>query len=135
MTRRSRLFRSLAAVLLSASLSTVVPAAPATAQPAGGCVATYQLMTQWPGGFQSQVTVTNLSDLTSQGWEVTLQFPDGQNVRPPWGFGIPPLPGEPLRIRNAPWNGAIPPNGFLIFGLIGSYASVNRPPAVTCTLL
>jgi Cellulose binding domain len=135
MTRRSRLLSFAGAFALFAALSIVVLGAPASAQQTDGCQATYQLVNGWPGGFQSLITVTNLSDTTSNGWEVTLDFPDDHQIRPPWGFGIPPWPGDPVRIRNAPWNGAIPPGGSITFGIIGTHSSVHRPPAITCTLL
>jgi cellulase/cellobiase CelA1 len=132
---RSRLLAFASAFALFAAVSIAAFATPASAQQAGGCVATYQLVNGWPGGFQAHVTVTNVSDATSNGWEVTLDFPDDHQIRPPWGYGIPPFPGDPVRIRNAPWNGALPPNASVTFGILGTYTSVYRPPIITCTLL
>jgi hypothetical protein len=137
MTRRLRLLTFATAFVLVAAMSVATPGAPASAQQTGDCQVSYLLMAGWVGGFQSQVTVQNLSGTTPNGWEVTLDFPDGINVRPPWGYGIPPWPGDPVRIRNAPWNGAIPAGGSITFTILGTYGSgvVYQPPAISCTLL
>jgi len=140
MTWRSRLLSLLVAFALSAVASLVaLPATSASAvDTTADCEVAYHVAAQWTGGFYSLVTLTNVSDTTSTGWEVTLDFPDGQTVQPPWDpIRIPPQPGEPLnpvRIRNAAWNGAIQPDGSLTFGLLGTYRLANRSPAVTCVL-
>jgi cellulase/cellobiase CelA1 len=144
MTWRSRLLSLLVAFVLSAlasagALPATTPASSASAfDTTGDCQVSYQLAAQWTGGFYSLVTLTNLGAPTSSGWEVTLDFPDGQTVRPPWDpIRIPPQPGEPLnpvRIRNASWNGAIQPSGSITFGLVGTYAVANRPPMTSCVL-
>jgi hypothetical protein len=100
----------------------------------GGCQAIYQLAGEWPGGFQGQATVTNNGTGTSNGWQVTLDFPDGQQISQMWGgVGIPPFPGDPVRIGNAPWNGAISPGGSTTVGFLGSHSGANRPPTTSCT--
>ncbi|HEY8474900.1 MAG TPA: cellulose binding domain-containing protein [Natronosporangium sp.] len=114
----------------------VLPAQPASADPSPtDCEVTYLLAAEWPNGFSGMVTLRNLSDATTSGWEVILLFPNGQTVRRPWDpIGIPPMPGDPVVIRNAPWNGALPPGGSLSFGLLGQHDGVNHPPAINCQL-
>lgn len=134
----TRLLSFVGALVLAVAGSVAAsPAGPASASDAtGDCEVAYILMAQWPGGFQSQVTLRNLSETTTSGWEATLDFPDGQWVRPPWDpIGIPPLPGDPIRIRNTAWNGAIPPGASITFSLLGTYSGSNGAPSITCTLL
>jgi hypothetical protein len=137
MIGRSRLLSLVSVfVLFVGAGALALPASPASAvDTSNDCDVTYVLMAQWPGGFQSQVTLRNLGEDVTSGWEVTLQFHDGQVVRPPWDpIGIPPMPGDPLVVRNLPWNGAIPVNGAVSFSLLGTYSGMNRPPTITCTL-
>lgn len=137
MTWRSRLLSLLVASVLPAVASVAaVPANPASAMDTSDdCQVVYLLAAEWPGGFYGMVTLANVGDTISSGWEVTLDFPNGQTIRPPWDpIGFPPLPGEPIRIRNTAWNGVLHPNQQVTFGLLGTYSGTNGPPTVACVL-
>jgi hypothetical protein len=105
---------------------------PATTPPPAGaaCTASYAVAGQWPGGFQSEVTVTAGSTAIN-GWRVSWTFPDGQTVSNYWSAELISS-GATVTADNAPWNGALDAGASTAFGLIGS-GSVNPPSTVTCT--
>lgn len=106
-----------------------------TTPPAGACTATYEVVNEWPGGFQGSVTVANNGGSTSSSWSVSWTFPDGQTITQLWG-GTPSQSGSSVTVTNEAWNGSIPPSGSTDFGFIGSWngSSNGVPSAVSCTL-
>ncbi|NLT53246.1 MAG: endoglucanase, partial [Actinomycetales bacterium] len=58
-----------AGVIGLTSLVTVTPA-----QAAVACAVDYQVINQWPGGFQGSVTLRNTGDAVSA-WTLTFTFP------------------------------------------------------------
>lgn len=108
---------------------------PASTPPpsSGGCSASYQLGNQWPGRFQGEVTVTNTSSGTANGWQVTMAFPDSQQVSQVWN-GSYSQSGDTVTVTNTSWNGTIPPGGSVDFGFLGSFSGANNAPSVGCVL-
>jgi hypothetical protein len=97
------------------------------------CLATYQIMTMWPGAFQAQVTIRNIGTTTVNGWTVTWTFPNGQVITNIWN-GVGSQTGANVTVRNAAWNGTIPPNGSTWFGFQATWSGTNGVPQVTsCT--
>ncbi|ROT29856.1 oxidoreductase [Micromonospora sp. HM5-17] len=107
---------------------------PGTTPPASGpCTATYRQVNQWQGGFQAEVTVRNATTATLNGWTVRWTLPSGQTINQLWG-GTLTVSGSSVTVRNASWNGSLPPNGSTTFGLIGSATGTTDPPTtLTCT--
>jgi predicted carbohydrate-binding protein with CBM5 and CBM33 domain len=110
---------------------TTQPTTPPTTPPTGprACSATYTLTGSWTGGFQADVRVTAGSSAIS-GWTVNLTYPSGQQVAQVWN-ATASTSGSTATIRNATYNGALPPAASTTFGLLGS--GTHTTPTVTCT--
>ena len=97
--------------------------------PAGAsCAASYQVVGQWQGGFQGEVTV-RAGGTAIGGWQVGMTFPAGQTVSQLWG-GSATTTGSTSTVRNESWNGALAAGATTTFGFIAAGASAT--PALTC---
>jgi chitodextrinase len=98
-----------------------------------GCVATYRVTAQWPGGFTAEVTVRNPGTTTINGWTVTWTYGAGQRVQQVWNGAWTPSGTDAVTVRNLAWNREIPAGQTRMFGLIGSWQGSNPAPAPACT--
>lgn len=117
------------AALVGAGL---IPAALLTAAPAhaaAGCTVDYSIASQWPGGFQGAVTVTNTGDPINS-WEITWNEPAGQSIAQAWNATVSQT-GNTVTAGNVSWNGALGTNGSTSFGFIGQGSSPTAPTAFT----
>ena len=142
-----------AGALIAAGL--VVPATAAHA--AVACDVTYQAnhWTERPGagGFQADVTITNLGD-PIDGWTLSFALPAGQTFRHGWGGQYTILPPGGVSVGNLPWNAQLGtgqstwvgflgtwsgsftvPTTFRVNGVVcdGAEPPENQPPTVTLT--
>ncbi|MEV6298958.1 cellulose binding domain-containing protein [Actinoplanes sp. NPDC051861] len=107
---------------------------PTTTPPASGpCTATYRVTSQWTGGFQGEVTVTNASSAPSSGWTATFTFANGQTVSQAWNAAVTQS-GATVTARNVTWNGRLAAGATATFGFLASSTSTNTLPATTCAL-
>jgi lysophospholipase L1-like esterase len=113
--------------------TTTPTTAPTTAPPAGGCAATYKIVSQWSGGFQGEVTVGNASSAASAGWTATFTYANGQAVSQAWNATVTQS-GTTVTARNVDWNGRLAAGGTATFGFLASSTGTNTAPAVSCTL-
>ncbi|MEV4629473.1 cellulose binding domain-containing protein [Micromonospora sp. NPDC049523] len=98
-------------------------------EPPATCRVEYRILGQWPGAFQAEVTVHNLTPSVVDGWTLHWIFPaTGQGVRQIWNAVADPQTDATLTVRNAHWNGRIAPNGSAAFGFVGSRAGDNPAP-------
>ena len=88
----------------------------------------YTLVSQWPGGFQAEVTIRDLDTVPINGWTLAWTFPNGQRITQLWGAGTPTTTGDSVSLPNAPWNATIPAGGSVSFGFTGTATTGNRPP-------
>jgi cellulase/cellobiase CelA1 len=92
----------------------------------------YKVVSQWQGGFQGEVTVTNTGTAALGGWTINWTFANGQKVSNSWG-GTHTQTGATVSVRNASYNGNLGPRASATFGFIGSWTGTNAGPAtVTC---
>jgi lysophospholipase L1-like esterase len=108
--------------------STASPSPP----PPGACTATYQLVSQWTGGFQGQVTVANSGTSAVSSWTATLTFTGGQQVTQSWNATVTQNQAT-VTAHNVGWNGALAPGASTSFGFLASTTGANPAPAVSCT--
>ncbi|MCO8276217.1 cellulose binding domain-containing protein [Actinoplanes sp. TRM 88003] len=135
------LSRSSKVAVVSAGLTLLASIAVVAARPAGaaaaGCSVNYAVSSQWPGGFNASVTITNLGDAVS-GWTLTWSYGAGQQVTQAWNATVTQS-GSAVTATNAGYNGSIATNGTASFGFNGSWTGSNPVPAgfalngVTCT--
>jgi lysophospholipase L1-like esterase len=105
------------------------PTAPPTG---GGCTATYRIGSQWQGGFQGEVTVTNTRSSALTGWTVRFTFANGQQVTQYWSSELAQS-GSAVTARNVNWNGALNPGASTAFGFIANWTGANALPVLSCT--
>ncbi|ETK30874.1 cellulose-binding protein [Microbispora sp. ATCC PTA-5024] len=96
-----------------------------------GCTATYTITSQWPGGFQADVTVRNTRSTPVNGWTVTLRFLNGQQVSQAWNATLTQS-GDTATARNVSWNGALAGGATASFGFLASWNGANQPIVPGC---
>ncbi|MET8167693.1 cellulose-binding domain-containing protein [Streptomyces sp. NPDC005329] len=92
---------------------------------AAACEVTYDLVNQWPDGFQSTVTVTTAVTLDS--WRVAWSFRDGQKVDQMWDASVAQN-GSRVTATAADYNRSVSANGTLTFGFLASWQNKNSAP-------
>ncbi|MFE9957351.1 non-reducing end alpha-L-arabinofuranosidase family hydrolase [Micromonospora sp. NPDC005299] len=119
--------------LVAAAAAVTLPAEAATA----GCAVTYQVSSQWQGGFGANVAVTNLGDPVN-GWTLSWTWGAGQQVTQYWNATITQS-GSQVRASNVSYNASIGSNAGVSFGFNGSWTGSNPAPTsftlngTTCT--
>lgn len=92
------------------------------------CRVSYTITSQWQGGFQGDVTITNTGSAAINGWTLRWTFPNGQQVTQGWNATYSQS-GTQVTATNAAWNGAIAPNGSVGIGFTGSWTGTNSTPS------
>lgn len=114
---------------------------PTTPSPTGSsaCSVAYSIASQWPGGFQGNVTITDNSARAIDGWVLTWTFADGQQVTQGWNGSFSQA-GNAVTVTNASWNGSIAAGASASVGFQASLTgSSNHQPTdfalngVACT--
>jgi hypothetical protein len=107
-------------------------APPTSNPPTGACGAAYQIVNQWPGGFQAGVTV-RAGTSAINGWTVVWTFANGQTITQLWN-GVSTVNGSTVTVRNATFNGSLAANATTTFGFTANWTGTNAvPTSVTCT--
>ncbi|GAA4954947.1 glycoside hydrolase family 6 protein [Streptomonospora halophila] len=101
-----------------------------TPEPGDGCEAEYAVSNEWSSGFQASVTVTAGSDIS--GWEVAIDFPDGQSVEQAWNAEVAGSGGA-YTAENVSHNGSLSAGQSTEFGFTGTHSGANGAPELTCT--
>ncbi|MFI5567656.1 cellulose binding domain-containing protein [Streptomyces sp. NPDC051740] len=105
--------------------SSATATASADAEPAA-CHADYDLVNQWPDGFQATVTVTTRDPLDS--WRVGFTFPDGQRITQMWDASLD-QDGSRVTATAADYDKSVAAGGKLAFGFLASRDGTNHPPS------
>ncbi|MBB2740535.1 UNVERIFIED_ORG: endo-1,4-beta-xylanase [Microbispora rosea subsp. rosea] len=106
-----------------------VSPSPGTSPQPGGCSATMRTINSWPGGFQSEVTVSAGSSPVN-GWTVNWTWPGGQTISSLWN-GTQSVSGSSVTVRNAPYNGSIAAGSSTTLGFTANGTAAT--PSVTCS--
>ncbi|MFC0528681.1 cellulase family glycosylhydrolase [Phytohabitans kaempferiae] len=133
--------RRSAALLLAGAVAAglAVAVLPQTfASAAAGCRVDYTITSQWPGGFQGDVRITNLGDPIS-GWSLAFDFANtGQRITQGWNATWNQS-GSRVTAASQSWNGSLGTNAATGIGFTGSWSGANPVPAsftlngTTCT--
>lgn len=75
----------------------------------------------WPGGFTSNITITNTGSSAVNGWKLNFNLPAGQTITSSWNAGISPNSGS-VTATNVAHNGQIAPGGSQSFGFQGTWS-------------
>ncbi|GIF22860.1 pectin methylesterase-like acyl-CoA thioesterase [Actinoplanes tereljensis] len=116
-----------ASAAAAASVAVVASVAVATnAQAAAGCQVTYQVSSQWTGGFTAAIAIRNLGDPIN-GWKLGWTFAAGQTITQSWGFTASPASGAVVA-TNADYTAAIGTGSSVDVGFNGTWTSTNPVP-------
>ncbi|MFI6936715.1 cellulase family glycosylhydrolase [Streptomyces sp. NPDC050287] len=102
--------------------------------PGGGtaaCTAAYTVSSDWGGGFNAEVKVTNSGTTALKSWKVTWAWPGAQKITSMWNASYTQS-GSTVSAVNASHNGALAPGGTASFGFGGAPGGAGVP-AVSCT--
>jgi Endoglucanase len=100
--------------------------------PPGSCTASYDIVNQYPSGFQAEVTVQAGATAISQ-WTVGWTFANGQTITQLWNGDLS-TNGASVTVRNLSYNGSLGPNATTTFGFLGTWDnSTNAVPTLTCS--
>lgn len=102
-------------------------APPATTQAPPPCVVVYRIVSQWPGAFQAEVTVRNVSGVLVDGWTLRWRFADGQTVSQMWN-ATPSQSGADVTVTNAGYTALIVADGSVTIGFNGTMSGSNAVP-------
>ncbi|SER16470.1 Endonuclease YncB, thermonuclease family [Lentzea xinjiangensis] len=106
--------------------TSTTPEPPPPAAPS--CVVVYRVTSQWPGSFQGEVTVRNVSDALVDGWTLRWRFAGGQTVAQMWN-ATASQQGADVTVVNAPYTALIVAGGSVSIGFNGSVSGPNPAPA------
>ncbi|MDG4829740.1 cellulose binding domain-containing protein [Solwaraspora sp. WMMD1047] len=120
--RRTTLF---ATALATVTLGAAGVVTAVTAHAAAGCQVSYAVGSQWPGGFNGNVTITNLGDPLS-GWTLRWSFGAGQQVVQAWSATVTQS-GSQVTAVNVGYNGNLGTNASTSFGFNGSWNNSSNP--------
>ena len=104
-------------------------AASSTALAQGACSVNYQTENNWGAGAQYKVTLTNTS-APKTNWELCWSFAGNETVSSLWE-GTYTQTGKNVCVKNVGYNGNLPANGSVAFGLIASNPGTSVPAAFT----
>jgi hypothetical protein len=102
-----------------------------------GCSVSYTVTSQWQGGFQGGIIITNLGDPLSS-WSLAFDFPTAnQTVTQGWNATWSHSAAH-VTAASMSWNGAVATNASVSLGFIGAWSGSNPVPTaftvngVTC---
>jgi Cellulose binding domain len=95
---------------------------------ASNCQVTYAVQNQWTDGFSTNVTVTNTSSSSYNGWTLVFTFPNSsQHVSQGWSANWTQS-GQVVTATNLSWNGNLATNASTTVGFNGSWSGSNPAP-------
>ncbi|MDX2527021.1 cellulose binding domain-containing protein [Streptomyces europaeiscabiei] len=97
-------------------------------EPTGACAVTYKVTSEWSGGFQADVRLSNTGTSAWTGWSLGWTFPNGQSVSQLWNAAHTQS-GSAVTARNIGWNGNVAAGSSVSFGFTGSWSGTNGKPA------
>lgn len=89
------------------------------------CRVTYEVVNEWPDGFQATVTVTTAKALGD--WRLGWSFDDGQRVGQMWD-GTFVQDDTSVTATATDYNRTVAANGTFAFGFLGSWTGTNSAP-------
>lgn len=127
---RHRRFWLAGAATVAVAAGSIMTATAAHA--ATGCRVDYAVTNQWPGGFGTNVTVTNLGDPVN-GWKLTWSFSAGQQVTQFWNATLTQS-GSQVTAVDAGYNGSLATGANTAFGFNASWNNSSNPTPASFAL-
>jgi mannan endo-1,4-beta-mannosidase len=114
-------------VIATATPTQGVTPTPTATSVSGGVHLTYQVSSQWSGGFTANIAITNNGSTAINGWTLKFTFPGTQQITQLWN-GQFTQSGNQVTITNLGYNGTIAPGSSVSFGFNGSWSGSNPNP-------
>ncbi|WP_377268502.1 cellulose-binding domain-containing protein [Peterkaempfera sp. SMS 1(5)a] len=114
-----------ASVLLAVGAA-LLPLPNAEAAATVGCKVDYTV-NQWSGGYTAQIKVTNLGAAVSS-WKLTWTYGADEHITSAWNSTVTQS-GKAVTATNVAWNGSLATGGSADFGVQGTWAIADPPPA------
>ncbi|WP_017589823.1 cellulase family glycosylhydrolase [Nocardiopsis ganjiahuensis] len=102
---------------------------PTDPPPTSDCEAVYKVLGQWNGGFQAEVTVTALTDIS--GWNTTWTHTGGASVSSSWNASVTE-DGPLVQAASTAYNGTLAEGESTSFGFTGNRTGTVTVPDVQC---
>ncbi len=121
--------------------ATTAPPTPTTPSGGNDCTVNYDIANEWDSGFTANITIINNRETAVNGYTLSWNFIDGQQVGSSWNVEMTQT-GSSVEASNPAsyWNGNIAANGGSVnFGFNGVKGSSNSAPTTftlngqTCT--
>ncbi|WMD05206.1 cellulose binding domain-containing protein [Streptomyces sp. FXY-T5] len=96
--------------------------------PTGACQVTYKITSQWSGGFQADVQLTNTGTGPWNGWSLAWTFADGQKLTQAWNAEAAQS-GPTVTAKNVAWNANVAAGSSVSFGFTANRSGTNTKPA------
>lgn len=137
--RRNRVISFLLcmALLLSGGAGSGIMAGAETAEAtkavyaAEGYTVAFEITSQWEGGYNEDVTITNTSDRKIENWEMNMVLAEGAKIVSIWNAAKKEMATETDRaaykISNVGWNQDIAPGASVSFGFQASCMTAETP--------
>lgn len=98
-----------------------------TPTPTPACNVNYTVTHQWPGGFTTNIVISNTSSTDINGWRLTFAFPSDQRVTQIWNGSVMQF-GNQVMITNLGYDSVISSGGTVSLGFNGSFQFGNQSP-------
>ncbi|WP_405534602.1 cellulose binding domain-containing protein [Streptomyces sp. NBC_00075] len=95
--------------------------------PTGACAVTYKVTSEWSGGFQADVQLSNTGTTAWTAWSLGWSFPNGQTVSQLWNAEYTQS-GAAVTAKNVNWNANVAAGSSVSFGFTGSWSGTNGKP-------
>ena len=95
----------------------------------GSCRVAYTIHGSWPGGFTTQVTITNTGSAPIDGWTLRWAFVGAQKVTHSWS-NVLSQDGATVTATNQSWNRRINPGQSVTFGFNAATSLANPMPGL-----
>jgi hypothetical protein len=107
---------------------TKAPTATPTAVSGTACAVTYEIESQWSGGFSVNLIITNTGSTALSSWTLAFTFPSGQQVTEGWNATFTQQ-GSQVTATNLSYNGSLAAGGgSTSIGFNGSWSGSNTNP-------
>ncbi|GER84006.1 MAG: PHB depolymerase family esterase [Thermogemmatispora sp.] len=111
------------------SPSPTITPSPSPTPVASTCQIHYGIVSQWSGGFQASLTITNTGSSAINGWTLRFSFTNGQMITVSWNGNFSQA-GSAVTVTNVAVNAVIPANSSLSVppGFQATWSGSNPPP-------
>lgn len=103
---------------------TATPTAPSATH---ACQVKYTITSQWDGGFNADVVLTNPRATPINGWTLTWSFPSNQRITRLWNGNVSQT-GSGVTVTNESWNGVLATGGKATIGFSATLQGTNPTP-------